>query len=53
MAPQVRILLRPPYHWHGGKHLLAGLEFYRKAVEIQHTWEKQDPWDKGHWANRK
>ena len=27
--------------WHGGEPLLAGLEFYREVVEIQHTWEKQ------------
>lgn len=27
--------------WHGGEPLLAGLEFYREAVEIQHTWEKR------------
>jgi uncharacterized protein len=27
--------------WHGGEPLLAGLEFYREAVEIQRVWEKQ------------
>jgi len=27
--------------WHGGEPLLAGLEFYREAVEAQRTWEKQ------------
>ena len=27
--------------WHGGEPLLAGLEFYREAVKIQRTWEKQ------------
>jgi len=27
--------------WHGGEPLLAGLDFYRRAVEFQHVWEKQ------------
>ena len=27
--------------WHGGEPLLAGLEFYREAVEIQHAWRQQ------------
>jgi len=27
--------------WHGGEPLLAGLDFYNKALEIQHKWEKK------------
>ena len=27
--------------WHGGEPLLAGLDFYRKAVEFQRTWEQK------------
>ncbi len=27
--------------WHGGEPLLAGLEFYREAVEIQRAWRQQ------------
>lgn len=27
--------------WHGGEPLLAGLDFYRKAVEFQRIWEQQ------------
>lgn len=27
--------------WHGGEPLLAGLEFYRKAVEFQNIWEQE------------
>jgi len=27
--------------WHGGEPLLAGLDFYRKAVEFQHAWEQK------------
>lgn len=27
--------------WHGGEPLLAGMDFYRKAVEHQQTWEQK------------
>lgn len=27
--------------WHGGEPLLAGLDFYRRAVEFQSAWEQQ------------
>lgn len=27
--------------WHGGEPLLAGLEFYREAVKIQHAWKQK------------
>ncbi len=27
--------------WHGGEPLLAGLDFYREAVSLQRTWERQ------------
>jgi uncharacterized protein len=27
--------------WHGGEPLLAGLKFYREAVEIQRAWRQQ------------
>jgi uncharacterized protein len=27
--------------WHGGEPLLAGLEFYRETVKIQHTWKER------------
>lgn len=27
--------------WHGGEPLLAGLDFYRKAVEFQDVWKQQ------------
>jgi uncharacterized protein len=28
-----------PFSWHGGEPLLAGLDFYRKAVELQKKWK--------------
>lgn len=27
--------------WHGGEPLLAGLDFYRKAIEFQHPWKQK------------
>ena len=27
--------------WHGGEPLLAGLDFYRRAIEFQHQWVRQ------------
>lgn len=27
--------------WHGGEPLLAGLEFYREVVKVQHAWKQE------------